>query len=468
MKSSWKKVADSLDAKMGNAISSFVENVLDKEEKNPWNTERRYQNAEENEWMRLRGNVLRLEICNARMLDFLGEHYVGNLCTLEEEELFLLVLCCNFLQIPISPDTRMEINRNVQLDAESSFVTILDMLIKSEVRGEYSKLLMKKFGTFVPEEIEEETVVLFPGISNDTVSEEDRYLRFCNYARDAYFEKDAKLFEKKLLAYIEERVRIRKTYALDNVFLTDRKSCEHFRLSCMFCSEKNEETVALRWKDILKYPSEIEIMLLKRWTEDYPENSKNNTYLTIKDIYQSIWCADYCIMEEIRKAGKENRVLKVSHRNLKKQWNASEKKLSAFLNLSVIQSDYFKFLGGETRTIILNWQSELQRGIERYPEEECVSVIESLCHQLCRERGMVNDCTDPALESDDFTTLWKRRKWPLQLSLSDNGENFFQYFLWKFVKSEEKERAFEENLQNDVNILLRYWLNRGQAIMKKL
>lgn len=49
-----------------------------------------------------------------------------------------------------------------------------------------------------------------------------------------------------------------------NYFVTDNRKCMHFRITAMLARHNEDETVALCWKDILKYPCMEELQIEKR------------------------------------------------------------------------------------------------------------------------------------------------------------------------------------------------------------
>lgn len=481
MNSVWIKIAKTLDQKFCNVFQSFLNDEYVYESDNP----------------------------AFGLLDYIALHYFTVLAALNESELFLLLLITNLLSISLSPYTREKL-KEIDLKKEKiSFTMLLSKMLRDETRKEYSSLLIRKSGfreisepyrNYIFNDAELGPIIMG---GKTEYSEEECYQDYCMLVRRMLAEEDNTVFLELYRYYHKMRDKIEqgaypRWYStgnddiildLDNSFVTDSTICRHFRLSCMLGHPK-EETVVLKWQDVLKYPSIHEILVEKRAAGLLADEASGGYYLSRKmDMLNAIWISDYRILQEYRM--KSEQKLKEchyenQHENLHSAWEEKGKCLSAHMNLSSVQERYDKYLEGEARIAINSCMAALDKLLSEHQEikdEEELAQVGEMVEKYCRSRysGLIE-----TIEADDgeascsalYMELWPQDDLYRQIGISNNETYMQQYYLSDYILDAGRDggeyidlnirQIFEEQLLLDVNKIMKFWLNHSLTLTKKI
>lgn len=447
----------------------------------------------------------------SELLDYLAVHYFDVLMTLNESELFLLLIVTNLLNISISPYTREKLDMIDFKTEKMSFAMLFNKMMQAETKREYSKLLTEKFGfkeAFVQklDYMEAELGPIIMGGKTE-YSEEECYQDYCALIKRMLAENDNDVFLELYRYYHKIRDKITqgiypRWYStgsddiildLDNFFVTDRIICKHFRLSCMLGHQEEDETVVLKWQDILKYPSIHEILVEKRAVGLLADEASTDYYLSRKmDMLNAIWISDYRILQEYR-ARSEQKLRECQREsyesireNLYDAWKEKGKCLSAHMNLSFVQERYDKYLEGEARIAINSCMAALDKLMSEYQEikdEEELAQVGKMVEKYCQNRyaGLIE-----TIEVDDgeescselYMELWPQDDLYRQIGISDNETYIQRYYFSDYMLNAGKDedefvdfnlrQTFEEQLLLDVNKIMKFWLNHSLTLTKKI
>lgn len=506
MNSIWSKIAGTLDQKFYNVFQLFWKDKGVHEYRNPWRREQNIGNDGNNNRPAARENNRILEIYLSGLLDYLAQHYHAILAALNEAELFLLLLITNLLSISLSPHTRERLNAIDCKKMKMGFAMLFNQMMQAETRKEYSKRLTGKSGfKEVTEQYQnyrgrnEELSPIVMGGKTE-YSEEECYQDYCALVRRMLAEDDNIVFLDLYNYYHDIRGKIEqgmypRWYSTgsddiilnpDNFFVTDSTVCKHFRLSCMLNRQGEDETVVLKWKDVLKYPSIHEILVEKRAAGLLADKDSYSYFLSRKmDMLNALWISDYKILQEYRIRA-EQKLGEYHYEDLSDAWKEKGKKLSAHMNMSSVQERYDRYLEGEARIAINSCMEDLDKLLSEHQEikdaEELAQVGEKV-EKYCQSRyaGLIE-----TIESDDgeescsalYMELWPQDDLYRQVEISDNEMYVQRYYLSDYLLNTGEDgegfvdfhirQVFEEQLLLDVEKIMKFWLNHSLTLTKKI
>ena len=455
--------------------------------------QRREQNEEEDVKEYIRKNSVILEIFSSELLDFLADYYRPVLLKLQEHELVLLILISGMARIPIMPQTRELLNERLILDEQFTFRKGLQTLFDIQYRSEFTTYLARKQGIRICEiqEFREEMQKEKRFDEDKSVcSAEECYENYCRIVQQLLLpDRPPHTFIEDYEWYHELRTKIdgglypkrrnKFTQCIQiktkNYFVTDNRKCMHFRITAMLARHNEDETVALCWKDILKYPCMEELQIEKRMLQYNQSEAFLENYQKLKcRVLRAIWLTDWHILCKNKKLSDREGDLTSERLDI---WKEQTTKIIDFVGAIPLQMRYDRLVESEVRYIIYRNMHRLSEATKRIRSRW-------FCEKFSKYAFSLANMECPGCLEEDIDELnpamWKQGNIYEQLDVSTGDMRMHRYFLYEGMEAkyignvyDEPERKqlkmeFEEQLKKDVEKIVRYWFLRNIQLTRAI